>query len=233
MASRKDFAQKNKSASAASRSKSSAANRSAPRRRSPVLLGLVAVVAVGSLSYGLFQLAGLQSATPASEPTGPQAVTVVPAPSQTKADQTRPVQRTDTTSKPAMAVVPEPVVKDTAAATRETAQAQQNRFDFYDMLPKSEVEAPTVEAYKSTPRTAKLEQSYLLQAGSFRDPADAERMRAQLLLAGLPNVRTSKSEGSNGIWYRVRTGPFDNRAAINKAQSKMAQMRIESMQIQQ
>jgi hypothetical protein len=31
----------------------------------------------------------------------------------------------------------------------------------------------------------------------------------------------------------VRTGPFDNRAAINKAQNKMAQMNIQSMEIKQ
>ncbi|ANG61341.1 hypothetical protein A8C75_01920 [Marinobacterium aestuarii] len=223
MASRKDFAQKNNRSSGASRSRSSAPSKPAPRRtKSAWPLALVVVVAIGGLVYGLMQLNSFQSA-----PAKSQAKTLIPIPAPVAAKpEPRPKTRT-----PDTAPVPKAAVKEISVDSSEPEP--QTRFDFYEMLPKSEVQTPTVEAYKSTPRDAKLEQSYLLQAGSFRDPADAERMRAQLLLAGLPNVRTSKSEGSNGTWYRVRTGPFDNRAAINKAQNKMAKMRIQAMEIQQ
>jgi cell division protein FtsN len=221
MASRKDFAQKNnRSGGATSRSRASAPAKPAPRqRKSAWPLALVSLVAVGALAYGLMQLNGLQStsAPPVGTTTRTEPIAVKPRPKAPAPDT---------------APVPKAAVRDIAVSS-EAAQPPQTRFDFYEMLPKSEVETPAVEAYKSTPRDAKLEQSYLLQAGSFRDPADAERMRAQLLLAGLPNVRTSKTEGSNGTWYRVRTGPFDNRAAINKAQNKMAQMNIQSMEIKQ
>jgi cell division protein FtsN len=225
MASRKDFAQKNNRSSGASRSRSSAPSKPAPRqKKSAWPLALVVVLAIGGLAYGLMQLNSLQSA-----PAKPQTRSIVPAPAPVAA---KPEPRPKT-AEPDTAPVPKAAVKEISANSSGPAPEPQTRFDFYEMLPKSEVQTPTVEAYKSTPRNAKLEQSYLLQAGSFRDPADAERMRAQLLLAGLPNVRTSKSEGSNGTWYRVRTGPFDNRAAINKAQNKMAKMRIQAMEIQQ
>ncbi len=223
MASRKDFAQKNNRSSGASRSRSSAPSKAAPRRaKSAWPLALVVVVALGGLVYGLMQLNSFQSA-----PAKPQTRPLVPAPVAAQ-PESRPK-----TAEPVTAPVPKAAVKEISTNSSEPVSEPQTRFDFYEMLPKSEVQAPTVEAYKSTPRNAKLEQSYLLQAGSFRDPADAERMRAQLLLAGLPNVRTSKSEGSNGTWYRVRTGPFDNRADINKAQQKMAKLRIQPMEIQQ
>ncbi|MFC6670229.1 SPOR domain-containing protein [Marinobacterium aestuariivivens] len=58
-------------------------------------------------------------------------------------------------------------------------------------------------------------------------------MRAQLLLAGLPNVHTSRVEGSSGTWYRVRTGPFITYQELRKAESKMAKMNIQPMQIKQ
>lgn len=99
------------------------------------------------------------------------------------------------------------------------------------MLPKSTVETPEVSAYKSTPKTAKLQSRILLQAGSFRNAADAERMRARLILAGLPNVVTSRTEGSNGVWYRVRTGPFDTRAAVNQATNKLYKLNIHPLEV--
>ncbi|GGO78287.1 hypothetical protein GCM10011348_09850 [Marinobacterium nitratireducens] len=211
MASRKDFAQKKKGASGASRSRASApakpARSAPPPRRAPRTLLLVTLVAVGGLGWGLYQLTGMQS------PAATQSLTVPAPPAPTPA--------------PVVTAKPEP-----APAPAEVPEAQR-RFEFYEMLPRSEVEAPKVDAYKSTPRTAKLEHSYLLQAGSFRNPADAERMRAQLLLAGLPNVTTSRVVGSNGTWYRVRTGPFTNRQELNKAENKMVKLSIQPMQIRQ
>lgn len=212
MASRKDFAQKKSRSSGASRSRSSAPSKpakAAPSRRTPRMLLLTTLVAVGALGYGLYRLTGLQ--TSATPPTVPVAPAPKPAP------------------KPAPAAATKPAPTPAPAEDTETTK----RFEFYEMLPRSEVEAPKVEAYKSTPRTAKLEHSYLLQAGSFRDAADAERMRAQLLLAGLPNVTTSRVDGSNGTWYRVRTGPFSNRQDLNKAENKMVKLNIQPMQIQQ
>lgn len=99
------------------------------------------------------------------------------------------------------------------------------------MLPKSEVKTEQVDVYKSTPKDAKMQYRYLLQAGSFRKAADAERMRAKLILMGMPNAKTSKSTGQNGTWYRVRVGPFDNRSLLNRAQDKLVRQQIQPMEI--
>ena len=132
----------------------------------------------------------------------------------------KPAAKTTSPAKPA----PKPKAPDSQTAEEE-------RFEFYKMLPESEVKTDQVDAYQSTPKDAKLKYRYLLQAGSFRDPADAERMRAKLILLGLPNAHTSKVSGKNGTWYRVRVGPFDNRSLLNRAQDKLVRQRIQPMEI--
>ena len=102
------------------------------------------------------------------------------------------------------------------------------------MLKESEVETVKVDAYKSTPKNAKSEHKYLLQAGSFKVKADAERMRAQLILQGLPDVHTDTSKNKDGtLWYRVRLGPFDNRSKLSKAYDKLVQLNIQPLRIKQ
>ena len=56
-------------------------------------------------------------------------------------------------------------------------------------------------------------------------------MRAKLILQGFPGVRTDRSEGSNGVWYRVRLGPFDNKTTMNQARNKLGKLSIIPMQI--
>ena len=100
------------------------------------------------------------------------------------------------------------------------------------MLPKSEITTADPKNYKSTPRDVANEVQYLLQAGSFRNEQDAERMRAQLILLGLPNVRSEKTNSGNGnTWFRVRTGPFKNRTELKAATNKLARQNIYPLKI--
>lgn len=48
---------------------------------------------------------------------------------------------------------------------------------------------------------------YLLQAGSFRNAADAERMKAQLALRGL-RADVQQVSVNGGTFHRVRVGPY-------------------------
>ncbi len=111
-------------------------------------------------------------------------------------------------------------------------QESNDDYSFYEILPKSEVIPPLVPEYKSTPKSAKSYSLYVLQAGSFRNEQDADRLRAELILQGLPNVVANKVESSSGaVWYRVRTGPFDSRSKLNKAQDQLVRMNLQPMQI--
>ena len=118
------------------------------------------------------------------------------------------------------------------ASKPATEQADKNGFDFYQLLPESEVEAPKVEAYKSTPKDPNKKTNTLLQAGSFRNKKDADSLRAKLILLNLPNVVVEKTTSSSGsVWYRVRVGPFDNRSMLNKAEDILAQNHIAPLRI--
>ena len=120
---------------------------------------------------------------------------------------------------------PEPKVQ------AEPKEASDN-FDFYTLLPDSEVIPSQVEAYISTPKDPNKKTTTLLQAGSFRKPEDANRLRAQLVLLNLENVVAEKTVSSSGsVWYRVRLGPFDNRSALNKAEDILAQQGIASIRV--
>jgi cell division protein FtsN len=133
--------------------------------------------------------------------------------------------------KPAAAIKATP--KTTDGASNQTAVgAQKGSFDFYTLLPDSEVKPGQVEAYISTPKDPTKKTNVVLQVGSFRKLADANRLRAKLILINMTNVVAEKTVSSNGaIWFRVRVGPFSNRSTLNKAEDILAQQGIESIRI--
>jgi cell division protein FtsN len=133
--------------------------------------------------------------------------------------------------KPAAAIQATP--KTTDGASDQTAVgAQKGSFDFYTLLPDSEVKPGQVEAYISTPKDPTKKTNVVLQVGSFRKLADANRLRAKLILINMTNVVAEKTVSSNGaIWFRVRVGPFSNRSTLNKAEDILAQQGIESIRI--
>ena len=204
MASRKDYAQNKRGKASASRAKS-APRKTVAKKRFPTLLLAVTLLLIGGLGFGLYTLTQVEPEKVRQATVPTPTKTQPPAPTKTVKEQAAPVATTD-----------------------------KKRFEFYQMLKESEVNTSEVDVYKSTPRDAKTEHSYLLQAGSFRSKADAERMRAQLILLGLPNVHTDTSKSSDGsLWYRVRLGPFDNRSRLSKAYDKLVQQNIQPLRIKQ
>ena len=118
------------------------------------------------------------------------------------------------------------------AANKKGVSKQKDNFDFYTLLPDSEVTPTQVDAYISTPKDPKKKTNTLLQAGSFRKMTDADRLRARLVLLNMDNVVAEKTVSSSGsVWFRVRIGPFSNRSTLNKAEDILAQQGIESIRI--
>lgn len=200
---RQDYAQKRRANNSASRKPARKKAAPPPPKRRPWGLALLSLVGLVGLGVLIYLLVQNPAGAPQVSQPAPQPAAKVAEPAPAK-------------PKPAPTPAPE---------------KEEDRFDFYEMLPKSKVEPPEVSAYTSTPRTAKLETKILLQAGSFRNAQDAEKMRAEMILAGLPNVKTSRTEGSNGTWYRVRTGPFDTRADVNAASNKLYKLNINPLEI--
>jgi cell division protein FtsN len=102
------------------------------------------------------------------------------------------------------------------------------RFDFYKMLKESEVVAVQSEADKAqqAAMAAAPKKEYLLQAGSFRKLADADRMRASLILLNLDAYTEDTSIRGGEVWQRVLVGPFDSRSKMAKAQSVLVSNNI-------
>ncbi|MDO4904065.1 MAG: SPOR domain-containing protein [Lautropia sp.] len=69
--------------------------------------------------------------------------------------------------------------------------------------------------------------NFLLQAGSFRHPTDAETMKLRLALNGLEaHVVTANVNGQT--MYRVRLGPYESLDAVNQVRAQLAEDRIEA-----
>jgi cell division protein FtsN len=61
---------------------------------------------------------------------------------------------------------------------------------------------------------------YLVQAGAFRTPEDAESQRAKLGMLGM-DAKITEREQSGRTVYRVRVGPFANKDEAEKAKEKL------------
>jgi len=104
---------------------------------------------------------------------------------------------------------------------------EKESFEFYQILQDSEVDTSHVDAYKSTPR-GEQDFLYMIQAASFRNDKDADRMRADLILSGM-DTKIRKTIGENGQpWYRVVVGPFVSRSKMNRAKDKLANKDIQA-----
>ncbi len=119
-----------------------------------------------------------------------------------------------------------PVDRTAAAEPRE--ERPQPRFDFYTLLPEQRIDVEVdPEAMASASAEPDADQ-FLLQAGSFKQPEDADRRRAELLLLGL-DASVEEANTDNGRWYRVYIGPFDSRSKLQSARSLTAQQGIDTL----
>jgi cell division protein FtsN len=107
------------------------------------------------------------------------------------------------------------------------------KFDFYEMLPKFEVVVPErekAEASDARPAAIQRPGAYVLQAGSYRNFADADRVRAQLALQGIES-KVQKVAVDNDTWHRVRIGPISDLTELNRTREKLRQADIEALVI--
>lgn len=67
---------------------------------------------------------------------------------------------------------------------------------------------------------------YFLQAGAFKEQADAESARARLALIGF-EAKVSEKTSDTGTMYRVRIGPFGNIETMNRIRSKLSENSVD------
>jgi cell division protein FtsN len=120
------------------------------------------------------------------------------------------------------------IISDTTVD--KSALDASSSFDFYEMFPKSVV--PVVEEYSAKgERIAVNDKStYALQAGSFRKAADADQLRAELILLGMA-VFIQEVNRDNIQWHRVMVGPLQSKLEHDRTRAKLAEENIETISI--
>lgn len=115
--------------------------------------------------------------------------------------------------------------------TPESAEAD-TEYEFYDVLPKLEVVVPNKETRGNNAAAGAIDTpgSYVLQAGSYRNFVDADRVRAQLALQGIESS-VQKVTVDADTWHRVRIGPINNLSQLEETRRKLREAQIDAMVI--
>jgi cell division protein FtsN len=125
-------------------------------------------------------------------------------------------------------------------APASAAQDAETQFEFYEMLPKFEVVIPEEQEGAAAPAagpgaaagTDPVDKpgAYILQAGSFRNHADADRVRALIAMQGVES-KIQKVTIDRDTWHRVRVGPITNLKQLEETRSKLRNARIDALVI--
>lgn len=94
-------------------------------------------------------------------------------------------------------------------------------FDFYRVLPSDRPgELPPAAAPRApAPR-------YYLQAGAFRNPADADNLKAQLAMLGVEAMIQTSDVPGKGVFHRVRVGPYHAMSDVERTRTLLTQNNI-------
>lgn len=118
--------------------------------------------------------------------------------------------------------------KPKTSKDNQAPAAKELRWEFHEIFPKSVV--PIIEEYGTDGRKTQITtpKSYLLQAGSFRNKKDADKLRGELILIGLtPTIK--KITNDDKVWHRVLVGPLNTELELSRARSRLAEASIESI----
>lgn len=114
-----------------------------------------------------------------------------------------------------------------------TAEPQEKRFTFYELLPNFEVTIPEQQpdiAADIEPQAVVEPGVYVLQAGSFSTHNDADRRRAELALQGIEShIQRVKINDRN--FHRVYIGPTEDLDELNLLRSRLRAAKIDVLRI--
>ena len=113
-----------------------------------------------------------------------------------------------------------PLRRMIASADRSRGRMPAADIQVAEARTKRQAEKPQVVAFarpkiEMPPPQSGIEPSYFIQVGSFADPANAERARAQF--ASVWPVQFIELSGTAGTVYRVRLGPISDRVDADTA----------------
>jgi cell division protein FtsN len=141
-------------------------------------------------------------------------------------------------SKPVAQVAPLAASAPVAAATAVDETKQ--HFEFYKVLtdksdgttrrsPAKPKETAAAKPQPASPDTTSKE-VYFVQAGSFQNVSDAEKLKAKLAFSGFEAGIQTATIPDKGVWHRVRLGPY-NGSDAGKTISALKQNGIIATQV--
>ncbi len=108
-------------------------------------------------------------------------------------------------------------------------------YEFYTILPKTEVVVPDYEI-KTRSREEKIGKRkpgyYVIQAGSFRDFIEADKLRATLALMGIES-KVEKATVGNVVWNRVKIGPYSHSSKVSVMKKRLKKQGIDTIVIEE
>ncbi len=129
---------------------------------------------------------------------------------------------------------PDPHRKAPADPEASGTAAAGEKYDFYEMLPNFEVVVPEKDkdVKRDLPAAAKVERPgvYVLQAGSYRNEADADRVRAQLAMQGI-DAKVQRVAVDSDVWHRVRIGPITRLDDLNRLRKQLQAADVDALVI--
>lgn len=128
------------------------------------------------------------------------------------------------------------LLKPQVQQTSDAPQKQQTprpKFEFYTVLPEQNLSkpAPKPDSSKQTsdqPASNTRTDYFIVQAGSFRNEADADQRRAELILLGL-DPKIDQVTNQAGRWHRVFVGPLSDRSEAERIKALTASQNIETL----
>ncbi len=127
------------------------------------------------------------------------------------------------------------VKKATSAPPPKPSGSNKPKFDFYTILPELEVAIPEQELISSAnstdTNTSKAIQKYILQAGSFKQFEEADKLKARLALQGIEAHIQKVKINDTDTWHRVRIGPLNNIKSLNQTRRRLRDLGIASIVI--
>jgi cell division protein FtsN len=118
------------------------------------------------------------------------------------------------------------------------------QFDFYTILPDKDVVVPEHEIITRTRKeqanvpvepvnstTISQEQpkptmTYMMQAGSFKNAIDAEKLRANLASMGIES-RIERAKVGEVIWHRIKMGPYTQMSSVSAIRTRLRQSGVD------
>ena len=81
------------------------------------------------------------------------------------------------------------------------------------------------------PTAASEREAYLLQLGSFRKAADAEKLKARLAFMGVETRVQKVTINNNDTFHRVRSGPYRSKKELDEVRAMLTRNNIKTIVI--